>query len=196
MTPRPLAVLALFVLMPVSGDAQTLTRAGLGVGLAPGAVLGTVSTHVYVPLAFGTTRVEPGIVLASARRQAEIDGQTRVSSQTAARAEIGVLRELGGSDATRVYVGPRLGAFRITDRYDPLDGEESIIRLTGFSLAGAGGAEHFLSDRFSIGGEAQLIAFLFSEAERIPPSEFFDREERNIVLLTNALFFVRWYFRD
>lgn len=87
-----------------------------------------------------------------------------------------------------LYYGARIGYISQTQT-DEVNGSKEEATTTGFYIAPAIGGEHFLSDHFSLGGEAQLtIASLSSEREGS------DYEQSILLLNTRGLVFFRFYF--
>lgn len=173
--------------------AQTGTRVGLGIGLS-NASLGASDlsfvetilspTSIYVPITFAGFRLEPEI------------GYFRLSADNGEAESTTSLFQLGtgvfaiqSAGDNLLYFGGRVGITRQSTSFDfsgdfPGGNEESSV--TNFFVGPAVGAEHFFGDRFSLGGEAQVIYTSLGDDDEGDDSSA-------SLLRTRGIFFVRWH---
>lgn len=180
--------LACAALLTVAGasalTAQTPRRNGLGMSFSlsgPGSF-----ASILVPINIAPRRrLEPELTF----NKSETDqGTTRIEARTIGVA-VGLLFFLPDRDATRIYLGPRVGTMMTKAQFsDPFGGSGESDRWDCYGRFVAGG-EHMFSPHFSIGGEARLTYFRAG-----------DPDGTGITLTatdsygTGAAAFIRWYF--
>jgi hypothetical protein len=194
MLTRSVVAFALLTLA-LGSPAAAQTRLGLGIGLAPGALLGTASPHVYVPITTGSFRIEPGFALLGIASREEAPWGDSETALRGLRVDLGLLFDFAQEGGTHLYAGPRVGLIRLrsSDRFDTQP--EMTTTQNVITIAGALGAEHFIGSRFSVGGEAQLGYGSVRDPERTPAQgPGAERTSTGSIWATNALFFFRWYF--
>lgn len=102
------------------------------------------------------------------------------------------------------YYGGRIGIVRMSssaeqDYKNPFLGEDSETKTsqTNLYLGPAIGAEYWISEHFSVGGEAQLLYTKYGEPKVETDGE--EQEEREVklsrsLMQTQYMFILRWYF--
>ncbi len=168
-------VLAAVVAIPAQDVRAQDTRVGLGVGINEG-------LSIFVPIDFGSFRLEPQLGF---RMMSSESGNVDRSSTTLILGT-GIFAEGAEVANTVIYYGGRLGIVQNSEKVETPAGETDESTLD-FFLGPAVGVEYFFSDRFSLGGEAQLIFTMFGEED--------DEDDTSASQLqTQGTFFVRWYF--
>lgn len=168
--------------------AQNDTRVGIGIGLTGGefgssllelATLAPVS--IYVPVDFGSFRIEPEIGIF----RASIESGDVEQTSTILQLGSGLFAQRG-SGSTTLYYGGRVGITRQSSSVDTPAGD-SDDSSTNFFIGPAVGAEYAFSSGFSLGGEAQLLYTSIGQED--------DDDDTSIsIIRTRPIFFVRWYF--
>lgn len=178
-------IAALFVATP-SAHAQDETRVGIGLGMTnigldlfEFAVLTPAS--IYIPIDFGSFRLEPEIGFA--RFQEKFGDFEETSTVFQIGTGIFALRRMG---STTIYYGGRVGLVRFSLSEEGPGDDDSESSSTNVFLGPSMGAEHNFSDHFSLGGEVQVLyTSIGSEDE--------DDDSSASFLRTRPVFFVRWY---
>lgn len=155
------------------------TRIGLGVGVTG---VSSGAAAIYVPIDFGSFRIEPEFGL---RRFSSEQGDVE-ASETSIILGTGVFAEGATVANTVIYYGGRVGIARYSESIETPagDNDESV---TDLFLGPAVGAEYYFSERFSLGGEAQLMFTAIGQEDD-------DDDGSASLLQTGAILFVRWYF--
>ena len=183
----PLVVM--LALLAPRAQAQDGTRVGLGLGVSGGdfgfdllEIATMVPTAIYVPIHFGNIRVEPELGFV------RVNTEEGEFSQSFSILQIGTgifaARDQGATD---LYFGGRVGITRSSQEVEIGD-EDEDESSTNFFIGPAVGAEHNFSDRFSLGGEAQILFTSIGNVDE-------DDESDTSVLRTRTVFFVRWYLK-
>ncbi|HEX7070356.1 MAG TPA: outer membrane beta-barrel protein [Rhodothermales bacterium] len=182
---RILPALSLATLLTVAPAAQAQdNRVGLGLGIATAGVtdgLDFGTAAIYVPIDFGSFRLEPEVGFVRFDREAGPVEQ----SNTVFHLGTGIfaMRPHGN---TALYYGGRIGFARQSEETE-LPGGDEEESSTNLFLGPAVGAEYAFSERFSLGGEAQIIFTALGEED--------DGEDvESSLIRTRTVFFVRWYF--
>ncbi len=150
------------------------TQIGLGVGLGEG-------LSIYVPIDFGTFRIEPQLGLSMTSSESGSVEQSRTTLVLGT----GIFKEGATISNTVLYYGGRIGIAQESRSVETPAGDTDDSS-TDLFLGPAVGAEYYFSERFSLGGEAQLMFTSFGEEgdDDVSSSQF----------QTQGVFFVRWYF--
>ena len=149
---------------------------------------------IFVPIQLtNRLRLEPEIGIFRHSHEAPID-----YSVNSVAAGIGILPQLVAQDF-RLYYGVRVGYVRTKERVNETSSTRTQV-VDGFFIAPAVGGEYMLSDRFSLGAEAQfrhtsVAGESVDTSTRVPPAfpPDIDRIE-NAVSVTRVLFVSRFYF--
>lgn len=173
---------------------------GIGIGIQPfsliddGSVLAVTAPSIYVPvMVTENVMLEPSLGLMRVSSE-ETDGTNTFStSRSIWRLGLGVLLTMPFGDEGRGYFGPRVGLYRLSESQESGSFDQSEKRLN-LSLAGVTGAEFFLADRFSLGGEAGLEYVHMGQPDQEPEPSV-DIEEDAGSLRTTAELRLRWYFQ-
>jgi hypothetical protein len=184
-----LLVLLLASLLTALPSQAQEARVGLGVGISPSS-LNVVDVDrllaplsIYLPVVTPSFRLEPEIGLL--RGSSSDDDFESTSTAFSMGAGLFLNRPMDAS--TLLYGGVRLGTLFLSDTIESEFGDEDESR-TDFFVGPSAGGEHFFSDHFSLGGEAQVLYTSFGDEEDE------GEDASRSVLRTRALFFVRWYF--
>lgn len=182
-----------------TASAQDSNNVGLGVSLSSSSIISGIEGGIesilspvsfYVPISLSGFRIEPEVGLF---RTDESD-DTGSYTQTVLQIGTGIFLTRQ-HEQTLYYFGGRVGALLSSSDYE-FSGEgysgASERSRTDLYVAPALGAEYLLSDRFSLGGEAQLMYYLVGNQEVDGDSE--DADTDGSLLRTRPLLFVRWYF--
>ena len=209
---RPLTLLAvLAVLLPSTAVGQHRIRAGLGVSLDlnttgnlelfSSAAPSGRSAVLHVPVEVGSRlRVEPTLGYFRTTEETSDDIGSTSDAFSIWRVALGLLYQFPMDSSVRLFVGPRAGFRRLRrDRETFFGGAERfIVTRTDWYVTAAGGAEYFLADRFSLGGEAQFTWTSFGNADfsvdPAPPTPLPAQRTGGSEVETNGLITVRWYF--
>ena len=186
--------------------AQDDHKVGVGISLEPtrlfllsSSTLTFISTpvNVYLPISLSpTTRLEPDAGLFSFSDDNSGSGYTDKESGSIIRIGVGLLFTSPLDNGFRMYWGPRVGAYLVSSKqesgspYSP--NSTSTTSETDIVLSGVIGAEQMVGSRFSVGGEAQVNYFKPGNP-KITPSSGSTSERSRSSMMTNALFFLRWY---
>lgn len=191
-----LAILAAAVGLAAPASAQEYARLGLGVGIAPLSVisdddlLAAGGPRFYVPILVGDAMAMEPYVGYFRLHQASDGGFISVDrTWTALQVGVGlfVMREAG--DRGRTYFGPRLGLARFSSAIDD-GGAQDDVNRTDLVFAVVAGGEFFLTERFSLGGEAG-VAYQRRGDEK--GSAATTADESGSTLRTTTEIRVRWY---
>ena len=173
---------------------------GLGIGLQPlsivddASVLASAAPALYVPFVVtDNIMVEPSIGFTRVNREQSGGGATASSSISVFRLGVGVLMMSPLGDDGRAYFGPRVGLIRTSQSEESETFDFSQEQLD-FSIAGVTGAEFFLAEQFSLGGELGLEYVRAGNPDLEPaPDPDFEQGGSTLRILTELR--VRWYFR-
>ena len=173
---------------------------GLGMGLEPlslideGSVVAAAAPSLYMPfMVTETVMLEPSLGLTRVSDE-QTDGATTYSSSMSVwRLGLGVLLTRPFGPEGRGYFGPRIGLVRMSQSEESgtFDYSEDRLNLT---LAGVTGAEFFLAEQFSLGGEVGLEYVHFGQPD-VEPEPSVDIESDGSALRTVSELRLRWYFR-
>ena len=162
------------------------SRSGIGISIEPTRVFefGGIEysylitpVNIYVPIAVGPRfRLEPDFGVFSFTSQTAPYSPTTISN---VRLGVGGLYLIPLGMSARAYLGPRIGFYILT---------QDNVSWTNISGGLSFGSEFYLSQEFSLGGEAQLNYTSFGQ----PSGSAVDVSRH--AFYTNALFFTRWYF--
>lgn len=161
-------------------------RVGLGITFASFG-----SNDVRVPLALSPRhRLEPEIGFSHSFGTLVLGGTTRETKSTSINVGAGLFFLSDVGEKTNVHFGPRLGIvfshMRTTDATLGDDEAES----TSWYAEVAGGGEHFLSSRFSLGAEVQLGYYHGGEPTTSGTTTFASWSSR---IGTGVAALLRWY---
>ena len=145
-------------------------------------------------------RIEPeiGFFRSSSEIEQNGDNGSYDSKSTLKSFHVGVgIFPMVSQEKSKLYYGARLGIIRNSSSRESSysyegysDSDEDSNKASGFYVAPTIGGEYFLSNHFSLGGEAQLRYSTFSE----------EGDDNNNAELsasstaTKALIFIRFYF--
>lgn len=209
---RPLTLLAaLAVLLPSTAAGQHRLRAGLGVSLDlnttgnlelfSSAAPSGRSAVLHIPVEMSSRiRVEPTVGYFRTTEETSDDIGSTSDAFSIWRVGLGLLYQFSMDSSVRLFVGPRAGFRRLRRNRETFFGtpERFIVTRTDWYVTGAMGAEYFLADRFSLGGEAQLTWTSFGNADfsvdPAPPTPLPEQRTGGSEVETNGLITVRWYF--
>jgi hypothetical protein len=138
---------------------------------------------IYLPVVTPSFRLEPEIGLL---RGSSSDDNFE-STSTAFSVGSGLFLNRPVEASTMLYGGVRLGAVFLSESFESEFGDDDDESRTDFFVGPAAGGEHFFSEHFSLGGEAQVLYTSFGEEDE-------EDDVSSSVLRTRAIFFVRWYF--
>jgi len=110
---------------------------------------------------------------------------------TNVRLGTGILAQLARRGALRPYAGPRVGIERRSTRSVSSATGTDKTTQTNWSLSGVLGAQHYFTEHFSLGGEAQLSYVKFGNQET---SGFGEPVSGRTLVHTTAVAMLRWYF--
>ncbi len=155
---------------------------------------------IYIPIIRGNLKLEPefGLIRMSSSQKIEDYGEASEKT-TSLRIGCGVFLYKSVNKVS-FYYGGRIGIVRMSssgeEEYeDPLFGEDSETEIsqTNIYLGPILGAEYWIGEHFSVGGEAQLLYTKYGE----PKIEDEDEDEVEIsqsLMQTRYMFVLRWYF--
>jgi hypothetical protein len=183
------------------------TMFGLGVTFNPGALLEPGGSDVFltqsgfnnilVPIRMTTVTFEPefGFNRAVVEREVQTGPTTftKLKSTVAVkRIGVGLLKQFARRENLEPYLAPRIG-FIFASSEEP-SGTTTTIKVssTNFYLTGASGAQYFLSDHFSLGGEAQLTYTKLGKP-KVTGSSFSSSGESGSTITTLGVIAIRWY---
>jgi len=191
-------IMSIIVLMCFYGFsfAQSKTKVGIGIAIIDMQQIfeaqlsggGYFSSTITVPInASSTFRVEPELGFAISTD--EFKSGSFTDEETTSSWKIGVgLFGLKKFEIFTLYYGGRVGF--LTQSVTEDNGTDTDeMGSTGFYLAPALGGEHYFSDHFSLGGEAQIV---YTSIATEP--EDGDWEQNLSVINTRVLVFVRFFF--
>ncbi len=160
---KMIIVVLLLVCFLGTGFAQESKKVGIGVALfdlmqlfetVMSDGIGANATIVVPVFMSANFRLEPEIGYFTATQE-ETNGDTETSTATSWRIGVGIFPQKTYDDFI-LYYGGRVGYLSQSEKYE--EGTYNYEENTsGFFIAPAIGGEHFFSDHFSIGGEAQLV---------------------------------------
>jgi hypothetical protein len=122
------------------------------------------------------------------------------SSEMNLRFGVGALYKSAITKKTNLYGGARLGMIRTSRDYDFGDYSSERSQNTFFA-GGVTGAEYFINDAFSIGGEWGVYFITEGEPDRTvtngdnTTTNDDDSESSNLAISTATTVNIRWYFR-
>ena len=135
--------------------ADPMRMQGIGIALP---VSGTPGGTLYVPINLHVNfRLEPGIGFVSASSGTEALGETKATSKSTSSIglSLGALYQTRPSENFNLYAGPRLGV--VLNSGESNDGTTTTSgSATNVVALLAVGGEHYFSERFSLGAEADL----------------------------------------
>jgi hypothetical protein len=176
--------------------AQSSTKVGIGVALIDMQQIfeaqisegGFFSSTITVPMDLSPSfRLEPEIGFASASDEFKLNDFISEESSTSWKIGAGIFG-LNKYDVFTLYYGGRVGY--VTQTLKEVSGSDSDeLSSSGFYVAPAIGGEHYFSDHFSLGGEAQ---FVYTSIGTTPDEG--DWEQDLSVFNTRVLVFIRFFF--
>jgi len=187
---KVITLIIVFGLLVTVPFAQQITKIGLGFEfhMFPSTFLmeeGGSAIGVYIPFEFNGIRFEPLISYSSYESEVDFDNANyddQKMTVTNFELVIGAFKQFGKNNLS-FYAGLRVGKFWST--YEETDEEDEDT--DSFILAPTVGAEYFISDNFSFGGECMFV--MISTEDK--------RDEYTITLKQTFLmptFIVRFYF--
>jgi hypothetical protein len=191
-----LRLLALLLLFGGLSTAHAQTRVGVGVALSSSGLDNSAEVveqflspaSVFVPITFGSFRVEPEIGLFTLSAEEDRDSDSVTTVQLA----VGLFGTTQ-RDATLFYYGGRIGATFVNSSFE-FGNFDASSSQTNLLLAPAAGAEYFFSPHFSLGAEAQLSLLSFGDQETESDGDDETLEIDQTILRTRGLFFARFHF--
>ena len=189
---------ALFVSSAVAQEpGRTL---GLGIGLEPlslideGSLVAAAAPSLYVPfMVTENVMLEPSLGVTRVSDE-QTDGTTSYSTTMSAwRLGLGAFLTMPVGPEGRGYFGPRIGLVRMSQSEESgtFDFSQDQLNLT---FAGVTGAEFFLAEQFSLGGEVGLEYIHMGEPD-VEPEPSVGIEADGSALRTITELRLRWYFR-
>jgi len=159
---------------------------------------GDIAPTIFVPISISSNfRIEPaiGFIQLSSDRDREPEYRSKSTSKSF---HIGIgFFPVIPKEKYSLYYGTRLGFIKTSSSseysysWGSHDSEEST---SGFFVAPAIGGEYFLSDHFSLGGEAQVRYTSLSGEETETNNEREVTDLSSSSTSTRALIFIRFYF--
>jgi len=190
--------MSIFILICFFGFsfAQSSTKVGIGVAIIDMQQIfeaqisegGFFSSTITVPIDVSPSfRLEPELGFASSTDERTSGSFTFEESTISWKIGVGLFG-LKKYDIFTLYYGGRVGYLTQTLTED--DGtDKDELGSSGFYLAPALGGEHYFSDHFSLGGEAQ---FVYTSVATEPKDG--NWEQNLSVINTRVLVFIRFFF--
>lgn len=170
-------------------------RLGFGGSLGLGTIVlgsggGGLASSIYIPIRIhGMVIIEPEFGVLTTTQDDD--------STTGVRVGLGVLIPIKLAKATFADVGLRGGAVINSDTQEGGGVKTETSRADGF-IGAVIGAEHFLSESFSLGGEIQLNVHIRGTTTTTVTAGGITNESEGtddgIAFGTTALFTIRWFF--
>lgn len=191
-----LAALAATVGLAAPATAQQEGRVGLGVGIAPLSVISNDDLltaggpRVHVPILVGDAMtVEPYVGYFRLHQSSGDVVFSQDRTWTALQVGVGLFVRREAGNRGRAYFGPRLGIVRLGTTFES-DAVEDDVNRTDLVFGVVAGGEFFLTERFSLGGEAGLA---YQRRGEEKGSGATDAEESGSIFRTTTELRVRWY---
>lgn len=172
-------------------------------------LLGTVENEgntfppsvIHVPIIRGGLKLEPELGYLRASSSVKVEDMGEVSTNTSSlRIGCGVFLYKPVNKVS-FYYGGRIGIVKMSsseeeDYESPLYGEdtESKTSQTNFYIGPAVGAEYWIGEHFSVGGEAQLLYTEYGEPKIEDGEEEDEVDIFQSLMMTKYMFVLRWYF--
>ncbi|MCK4359769.1 MAG: outer membrane beta-barrel protein [Candidatus Cloacimonetes bacterium] len=157
-------------------DIKDITQLFTDAGIAP---------QVFLPINISSKfRIEPGI----AYFQTSSERTNYESSSKIFSIGLGIF-PMTPKGAINIYYGARIGFIHATSSYKSGGSYSSEESGNGFYVAPTIGGEYYLSNSFTLGGEAQLRYVSYKEKD-----EDDDEESTSTLMGTRTIFFIRVYF--
>lgn len=172
-------------------------------------LLGTVENEriafppsvIHVPIIRGGLKLEPELGYLRASSSVKVEDMGEVSTNTSSlRIGCGVFLYKPVNKVS-FYYGGRIGIVKMSsseeeDYESPLYGEdtESKTSQTNFYIGPAVGAEYWIGEHFSVGGEAQLLYTKYGEPKIEDGEEEDEVDISQSLMMTKYMFVLRWYF--
>jgi hypothetical protein len=175
---------------------QSSTKVGIGVAIidmqqffeAFASEGGSFNSAIMVPIEMSSSfRLEPEVGFSSATDEQSSGSFTSKESTTSWRIGVGLLGMKKYSPFT-LYYGARVGYITLT-LTDEDDSGTDELSSSGFYVAPALGGEHYFSDHFSLGGEAQII---YASVSTEPDEGNWEQDLSAIN--TRVLVYIRFFF--
>lgn len=106
---------------------------------------------------------------------------------------VGVFGQIEQTNGS-IYAGARVGAVRLSATEDTPGDDDDESSRTDLLIAPTIGAEHFLGESFSVGGELGLQYRMFGEGETNGDENYEGGDLSRSLLQIAPQFFVRFYF--
>ena len=190
--------MSIFILVCFFGFcfAQSSTKVGIGVAIIDMQQIfeaqlsdgGFFSSTITIPIDVSPSfRLEPELGFGSSTDERTSGSSTFEQSSISWKIGVGLFG-LKKYDIFTLYYGGRVGY--LTQTLTEEDGtNEDEMGTSGFYLAPAIGGEHYFSDHFSLGGEAQ---FVYTSVTTEPKDG--NWEQNLSVINTRVLVFIRFFF--